>query len=75
MPSPPSKLGLDVHSVPYIIRLATLDDARQMLDIYEPVVLGTAISFEIETPSETGRAIGGLWKSLCTWTRSSEVGA
>ena len=52
MPSPPLNLGLDVPPAPYIIRLATPDDARQMLDIYEPVVLGTAISFEIETPSE-----------------------
>ena len=41
-----------MHSAPYSIRLATPKDARQMLDIYGPVVLGTAISFEVETPSE-----------------------
>ena len=45
-------LGLDVPSVHYSIRLAGPKDARQMLDIYGPVVLKTAISFELETPSE-----------------------
>ena len=39
-------------SSPYIIRLATPEDAPQMLDIYAPVVRDTAISFELKPPSE-----------------------
>lgn len=34
------------------IRLATEQDARQLLEIYAPVVRETAISFELEPPSE-----------------------
>ena len=37
---------------PFVIRLASPKDAWQMLDIYGPVVLNTAISFEVETPTE-----------------------
>ena len=37
---------------PFVIRFASPKDARQMLDIYGPVVLNTAISFEVETPTE-----------------------
>ena len=51
-PSPSSNLGLDVILAHYNIRLATPDDARQMLDIYGPVVLNAAISFETEPPTE-----------------------
>lgn len=34
-----------------MIRVATVDDAEGMLEIYTPVVLATAISFEYEPPS------------------------
>ncbi len=34
-----------------VIRLATIDDAAAMLDIYRPYVLNTAISFETDAPS------------------------
>ena len=44
-------LGFDVPATPFVIRLAGPKDARQMLDIYGPVVRKTAISFELETPS------------------------
>lgn len=30
------------------IRMATLDDAREILDIYEPYILNTVITFETE---------------------------
>ena len=40
------------HPFPFTIRLATPEDVLQMLDIYGPVVLTTAISFEVETPTE-----------------------
>ena len=36
-----------------IVRLATPDDARQVVEIYGPVVEKTCISFEIEPPGET----------------------
>ncbi|MFW9262497.1 GNAT family N-acetyltransferase [Nostoc sp. CALU 546] len=35
------------------IRLATVNDASQMLAIYAPIVRETTISFELELPSET----------------------
>ncbi|WP_084226986.1 arsinothricin resistance N-acetyltransferase ArsN1 family B [Nostoc sp. KVJ20] len=35
------------------IRLATVNDASQMLAIYAPIVRETTISFELEPPSET----------------------
>ena len=35
-----------------MIRDATTGDATQLLEIYEPIVRDTAISFEIEAPSE-----------------------
>ncbi|MBM6993938.1 MAG: N-acetyltransferase [Prevotella sp.] len=35
----------------FTIRLACCDDARQLLDIYRPYVLETAITFEYEVPS------------------------
>ncbi|MFQ4143342.1 arsinothricin resistance N-acetyltransferase ArsN1 family B [Chlorogloeopsis sp. ULAP02] len=35
------------------IRLANENDALQMLAIYAPIIRETAISFELETPSET----------------------
>ena len=34
-----------------IIRIATLEDAEQALDIYAPYVLKTAVTFEWEVPS------------------------
>ncbi|WP_420387224.1 GNAT family N-acetyltransferase [Roseivirga sp.] len=34
------------------IRLVRLSDAAQILEIYGPIVINTAISFEIEVPSE-----------------------
>lgn len=34
-----------------IIRTATLDDAEELLEIYKPYVLETAISFEYEVPA------------------------
>lgn len=37
---------------PYLIRMATSDDAPQMLEIYGPVVRNTPISFEVELPTE-----------------------
>lgn len=36
----------------YLIRMATPEDASQMLDIYNPVVRNTPISFEVEPPTE-----------------------
>ena len=33
------------------VRLASVDDAKEMLAIYAPVVLETAISFELEPPT------------------------
>jgi len=40
-----------------IIRTASVSDAQQILDIYAPYVLNTAITFEYEVPSGPGR----LW--------------
>ncbi|MEX1143376.1 MAG: arsinothricin resistance N-acetyltransferase ArsN1 family B [Anaerolineales bacterium] len=34
-----------------LLRIARMDDAEQLLEIYRPVVLETAISFEVESPS------------------------
>lgn len=34
------------------IRLATKDDSNQILDIYAPFIINTAVSFETEVPSE-----------------------
>jgi len=34
-----------------LLRIARVDDAEHMLEIYRPVVLETTISFEIESPS------------------------
>ena len=34
-----------------IIRTASVSDAQQILDIYAPYVLNTAITFEYDTPS------------------------
>ena len=38
------------------IRIASPQDARELLSIYSPYVEKTAVSFEWETPSEIGRA-------------------
>lgn len=35
------------------MRLATLNDAREMLEIYRPFITESAVSFEYEVPSET----------------------
>lgn len=35
----------------YAIRTATLDDAGSLLEIYRPIVLNTAVSFELEPPT------------------------
>lgn len=35
----------------YIIRIATVDDAQAMLELYRPYVLETAITFETHVPS------------------------
>ena len=35
------------------IRFATPDDAAELLEIYRPYVMDTAISFEYEVPSVT----------------------
>lgn len=48
---------------PVQLRIATPDDARAIAAIYAPVVVDTAISFELEPPTETGmhwRLIGTL---------------
>ena len=34
-----------------IIRLATIDDTEELLDIYRPYVLDTAITFEYDVPT------------------------
>lgn len=35
----------------FLIRGATINDAKELLDIYKPYVLNTAISFEYDVPS------------------------
>ena len=35
-----------------IIRIATIEDAKALLEIYAPYVKNTAITFEYEVPSE-----------------------
>lgn len=39
------------HLMHPVIRLATVDDAPQIQSIYAPIVVETAISFELEPPS------------------------
>jgi hypothetical protein len=46
-----------------IIRAATPDDAEEILKIYAPYVLNTAITFEYEVPS-LGEFRGG-WRRPC----------
>lgn len=41
-----------MNDAPIIIRQARAEDARALLDIYTPYVLGTAITFEYEPPTE-----------------------
>ena len=53
--------------MPLSIRVATVEDAAALLDIYRPYVEETAISFELEVPSADAFA-ERIQRTLSKWT-------
>jgi len=41
-----------INPMTWKLRMATLDDAADIAEIYDPIVRSTPISFEIEVPGE-----------------------